>query len=394
MNETLGMLGPITLSEYREFLHPGQWRDDLPRGLGGTPVNLLTRELLRRGRKVVLISLYHGVQDEIILEGENLRICIGPYRPKRARDFWAVERDFIRRTIAREKPDVLHAQWTYEYALAAHGSGLPHVITAHDAPINVLHHHDYIPFFIARTMMAYRVLSRARRVVSVSPYVAEHLRRYMLYRGKLEVVPNGMPEKLFEHKNKQCRESATTTFATILSNWGHLKNGEAAIEAFALHRQNFPENRLIMFGTGFGSGEIAEQWARERGFDHGIEFAGQTPYAQVIERLGTEVDVLVHPSREEAQPMVLIEAMAQGVPVIGGKNSGGVPWTLDDGRAGVLVDVNRPAEIAQAMMELSSSPDAIHEWGRKGKELAQKRFHISVIADAYEQIYEQLGGKS
>ena len=84
--------------------------------------------------------------------------------------------------LRRERPDFVHVHWSYEWALAARASGLPHVITAHDAPLSVLRF-DFGPYRVAKTLMAYRVLSRAKRVVSVSPYVAAHLSRFMLYRG-------------------------------------------------------------------------------------------------------------------------------------------------------------------------------------------------------------------
>lgn len=389
MSYVLGMLGPINLADFREFLYPESWRDDLPKGLGGTPVNLLSCELLNRGHRLVIFTLDHAVQDEVVLEGKNLRICIGPFRPKRARDFFAAEREYLLSAIKRERPDILHAQWTYEYAMAAQKSGLPHVITAHDAPINVLRH-NFIPYRIARTLMAYRVLSRAKRVISVSPYVASHLRRFMFYRGANEVIPNGMPERQFKRVDSIQRVSNIITFATILPNWGGLKNGQVAIEAFALHRRTCPGDRLVMFGAGHGVGEAAEIWAKTHGIDAGIEFAGHTPYQRVMERLGDEVDVLVHPSLEEAQPMVLIEAMALSIPVIGGRTSGGVPWTLDEGRAGVLVDVTSAEALADAMGNLANSKDARRQLGAKGRILAEYRFHINVVTSTYEAIYQEL----
>lgn len=385
----LGMLGPISLADFREHLHAGVWRDDLPRGLGGTPVNLLTRELLRRGRRVVLFSLDPAVSDEIVLDGPSLRICIGPFRPKRARDFFAAERAYLRRAIVRERPRLLHAQWTYEYAMAAQASGLPHVITAHDAPLNVLRLNP-IPYRVARTLMAYRVLSRARRVVAVAPHVERHLRRFMFFRGGAEVIPNGMPDSLFARRGAREGSAGGLTFASVLVGWGGLKNGQTAIEAFARVRQDLPGARFLMFGAGHGPGEPALAWARRRGLDSGIEFAGQTPHERMIGRVAAEVDALVHPALEEAQPMALIEAMALGIPVIAGESSGGVPWTLDGGRAGLLVDVRSPAEIAAAMLRLARDEAERRMWAERGFSLAQRRFHIRAVADAYERVYDEL----
>ena len=389
MSLTVGITGPINVADFREFIDPAQWRGDLPKGQGGTPVNLLCRELLRRGQKLAVFSCDSALDREIVLQGELLRLCIGPKGKRPARDFFRTERNYLQHAIQREKPDVIHANWTYEYAMPVQVSGLPHVITAHDAPINILRH-NFIPFRIARTMMAYRVTSRARRIVSVSPYVAAHLGRYMLYGGAAEVIPNGMPSQVFEREMGARRGNRGLTFATILVGWGGYKNGHVAIEAFARFRQRHPAARLLMFGTPHGPGELAEQWARARHLEAGIEFVGQLPYETLMTRVAAEVDILLHPALEEAQPMVLIEAMALGIPVIGGAASGGVPWTLDHGNAGLLVDVRRPEPMAVAMQQLADDPGARATLAERGKSLARKRFHIEAVTDAYQSVYAQL----
>jgi L-malate glycosyltransferase len=393
----VGMLSPITVADYRSLLHPGAWRDGLPVGMGATPTNLLCRELAARGQRLTIFTHDPAVKDEVVLDGDNLRICIGPYggppgrRP--ARDFFRVEREYLLRTIARERPDLLHAQWTYLYALAAQASGLPHLITAHDAPLNVLRH-EFIPYRVAHTLMALRVVSRARHVVSVSPYVADHLRRWMFYRGEQAVIPNGMPQSLFDRPPAPQRDGGPVRYATILNGWSTLKNGRAALAAFAEVRRRRPGDELVMIGYGHGPGEAAEAWARRAGVDAGVRFAGYLPHEAALRCLADEVDVLVHPSLEESFSMVIAEASALGLPVIGGSRSGAVPWTLDEGRAGLLVDVRSPAELAGAMLELAGSAELRDAWGRKGRENALHRFHVGVVAEAYQAAYARLVGSA
>ncbi|MGB9130166.1 MAG: glycosyltransferase family 4 protein [Thiobacillus sp.] len=389
MSYTLGMTGPINVADFREFIDPAQWRDDLPKGQGGTPVNLLCRELLKRGQKLVVFSCDAAVKEEIVLQGENLRLCLGPKGVRPARNFFKVERDYLQHAIAREKPDIIHAQWTYEYAMPVQVSGIPHVITAHDTPLRYLWH-NFIPYRIARTLMAYRVISRARRIVSVSPYVDEHLRKYILYRGATEVIPNGMPEHVFVQSAVSNSGDRPLTFASILMGWGAYKNGHIAIEAFAKLRKQYPDARFLMFGVGHGAQEVGGQWARERGLDQGIEFVGQVPYSTLMARVGSEVDVLVHPSLVEAQPMALIEAMSRGIPVIGGESSGGVPWTLDYGRAGRLVDVRSSDAVAQAMLEFAADASLRLGYAERGLALARERFHIVPVANAWQAVYDQM----
>ena len=145
-----------------------------------------------------------------------------------------------------------------------------------------------------------------------------------------------------------------------------------------------------MFGHGHGPGEEAEQSAMARGLGDGIEFAGRVTYSAAIDRIADEVDILVHPALEEAQGMVLLEAMALGIPVIAGEASGGTRWTLGDGRAGMLVDITDSRAVARAMDYLAGDADARESYGRQGRALARERFHIEAVADAYERVYAEI----
>lgn len=387
-DRVIGMVGPAAPREFAAYLPCDA--ESLPRGLGGSPVNLLTKELLRRGRRVTLFTLDPALAGEQVFRGEQFTVCAGPYRPRardRALDFFAVERACLRAALAREAPDVVHAQWTYEFALAALAAGRPTVVTAHDAPINVLRH-NRSAYRLIRTLMAWRAVRRTARLVAVSPHVEAHLRRYRFLRGDVRVVPNGLPDEVFAPASRAESASRETVFGTVLNGWGHYKNGQAAIAAFAAVRKSVAGARLMMFGAGHGPGEEAERWAVANGMRDGIDFVGMLPHAELLRRVARDVDVLVHPALEEAQPMSVIEAMSQGIPVIGGRHSGGVPWTLDDGRAGILVDVTDPAAIAGAMLGLANDTATRLAWGERGRQLALSRYHIRVVADAYEALYD------
>jgi L-malate glycosyltransferase len=402
----IGVLGPIDLAEFREYLYAGTLEASPPRGMGGTPVTLLCKELLNRGHRLVVFSLDPSVETEEVFEGERLRIYFGPYTRKRAHNFFRQERRFLSRAISCEKLAFLHAHFTYEFALAAIESRLPHVVTAHDATLNCLRHafisfttaRTFMAYYkairsaayrIIRTLMAYEAARRTRRLVAVSPYVADHVRRYGFHAKPIDVIPNGIPSAYFERTRRR-EPGRPFAFATVLGGWGGLKNGGAAIEAFAKVRKVLPDVQMLMLGAGHSSDGPAAVWARERGWDGGIEFIGQIPHDNLIDLLSQRVDVLVHPSLEEAHPMPLIEAMSLGIPAIGGSAAGGVPWTLGNGKYGVLVDIRSPDQIASAMLRLAQDAGARIQLGADAREFVKRRFHIEQVADHYEAIYVQL----
>src|SRR5207247_89428 len=137
--------------------------------------------------------------------------------------------------------------------------------------------------------------------------------------------------------------------ATVLNGWGRLKNPKTAINAFSIIRREMPYAELFMYGKDFEEGGSASQWAHARNFHHHIHFRGYVRPPDLHNQLKA-MTMLLHPSLEEACPMTLLEAMALGVPVVAGNDAGGVPWVLEEGKAGFLTNVRDPHEIARAIL--------------------------------------------
>ncbi len=387
-NLTIALVGPIETKEFLDILQLPE-NHTYPKGLGGSPVNLLAKELHARGYNLLLCSVDPSVEEEVCLQGDRLKIRFGPYGKRPARSFFTKESKWMTSILLEEKPDIIHAHWTYEFALAAEATNIPYLITAHDAPLNILKL-NFIPFRIARTLMAYVAVWKAKHLSTVSPYVADHLKKYLFYRKPILVIPNGLPDSAFNRNTPIKQDAGHLTFATILVGWSGRKNGEAAIKAFNIYQQTYPNSRLLMFGDGHGVGEAAEQWSKKLNIDQGISFIGQTSYKDLMTTLNNKINILIHPALEESFSMVAIEAISLGIPVIGGMNSGGLPWTLNSGKAGVLVDVTKPQEIADAMQELTTNIIQRGELIKTAFKHVKENFHINVVTDAYIAAYNDI----
>ncbi|MFV3131442.1 glycosyltransferase family 4 protein [Niveispirillum sp. KHB5.9] len=388
-NPVIGVLGPVLLGDFSD-LFPADLAAGGPlRGLGGPPVHLHTRELLRRGHRVILFTFDAGVGAELVLETDRLKICILPYGRHRGRTCFRQERLALLRSLRRERPDILSAHWTYEFALAAIASGIPHVVTAHDAPWRILRH-NFIPYRMVRTAMAYPACRGAQRLAAVSPYVAGHLRRFGFRGGAIDIIPNGLPSALFQAPPPRSPGAAPTFGSLFSGGWEGPKNGSTLIEAFALLRRELPQARLLMIGEQCGPAGPAASWARSRGLDAGIVFLGHRTHTDAMALLGGEIDILVHPSLEESFGMTLIEAGFMGLPVIAGQDSGAVPWVLGEGKYGMLVDVRSPAAIAGAMAGLGRNERQRRQLGEAARTAVRERFDIARTTDLYEEIFAQL----
>ena len=384
----IGILGPVDIAGLRRYLPDSCFRADSPKGSGGTSVTQIAAELLRRGRRVVVFTL-DGITGDRTLEGDRLRIRIGPYTAHRGRAYFARERSYLMEAIRQERPDVLSAHWTYEFALAAIASGVPHVVTARDAPWTILRHNP-IPYRLVRTAMAYHASRLTRRMVAVSPYIAHHLRRYGFHSRHIEVIPNGLPAD--PRRGGERREAdGVTRFASIFSGgWDGFRNGPTLLRAFAIARRRVPDARLVMIGEQCEPDGPADRWASAHGLQTGIAFLGRRPHAEVMDILARQVDVLVHPSLEESFGMPLLEAAAVGVPAIAGRSSGAVPWVLEAGLRGVLVDVRSPDALAEAIVDLTIHADRRQALAMNASTLVRDRFDLATVVDRYEAIFNEL----
>jgi glycosyltransferase involved in cell wall biosynthesis len=101
------------------------------------------------------------------------------------------------------------------------------------------------------------------------------------------------------------------------------------------------------------------------------------------------LDVLVVPSRFEGLPLVVVEALASGVPVVAA-DVGSVSEAVVDGRTGLLVPPERPDEIARAARRILENDMLRRSVVANGRQLARERFTATAMARSYEALYDEV----
>lgn len=359
----------------------------VPEGIGGVPVNELTLSLVRLGYSVYLVTHSPSVGSVWRREYKSLTVIVVPSRVSaraRAMDFFRQERIGIRDELRALHPDVIHAHWTYEFALGALGAKVaPVLVTVHDAPWTILRSFRD-PYRLIRWLMAWRVRFSARSITAVSPYAAERWRQEMLYRGPIPVIPNPLPQ--------MPSPSITRGSVPIVLSVGDgtaLKNIRTLVRAFARIRETIPDAILHLVGPGLSSdGELAD-WVREERLWQGVEFLGPLDRDSLSDAYGSAW-VYCHPSLEETFGMVLVEALSFGIPVIAGKDSGGAGWALFDGLGGRLVDVRNADEMAAAIREAIRNPAGTVREGFDVREALANRYSAESVAERYLEQYEHI----
>ncbi|SDX36841.1 Glycosyltransferase involved in cell wall bisynthesis [Lysobacter enzymogenes] len=229
----------------------------------------------------------------------------------------------------------------------------------------------------------------AARLIAVSHGTAHYLRGLGYDDEVLRVVPNGVPVHLGPRPWIAPQGDWTLGMVALFRP---RKGVEILIDALAQLRQQGRAVRLRAIG-GFES-EVYRQrvlaHAEARGVAAQVEWTGFT--REVATEL-TRIDIFALPSLYgEGLPMVLIEALALGLPVVATANEG-IPEVLADGRAGALVPPGDATALAAAIAGLMDDPERAAVLAGRG--LQRQREHYSDVAMArqvaavYEEVFQQ-----
>ena len=101
------------------------------------------------------------------------------------------------------------------------------------------------------------------------------------------------------------------------------------------------------------------------------------------------LDVLVVPSILDGRPVVVLESLALGVPVIASR-IGGLPGLIHDGETGFLVEPGDTEAIARHLRRLADNPDELEQLRKTARAFAERNLDITAMNTAYEQALRSL----
>jgi glycosyltransferase involved in cell wall biosynthesis len=171
---------------------------------------------------------------------------------------------------------------------------------------------------------------------------------------------------------------------------GYLGRLEATkgIDVLLTATQSLPRSGWSIDVAGIGQPDY-ETELRARFADANVRFLDQVD-ARTFFRA---IDVLVLPSRSnEALPMVIAEAYASAVPVIGTR-VGGIPEIIEEGRTGFLVSPGSPNELAAVLERVIGAPDIVRSM-RAACTAAAAQFTPDFIAREYADVYRAIAAPS
>ena len=223
--------------------------------------------------------------------------------------------------------------------------------------------------------MAYRA---AHLVVANSAAAATQLRLEGVPAARIRVIANGVDCDRFAVPARDRPIRRVVTVANLREEKGH----DTLIAAAGLLARRHPGVEFEIVGDGPCRASLVRQ-ANLRGLRKHVHFPGECH--DIPARLAA-ADLFVLPSRTEAFPNALLEAMASGLPVVASR-VGGIPELIDSGVDGVLVNADAPEEFAEAIGDLIDRPSLAAALGRAARVKVEQRFGFESMIAGFTQLY-------
>jgi glycosyltransferase involved in cell wall biosynthesis len=232
--------------------------------------------------------------------------------------------------------------------------------------------------YVARDLISYVVRNCDAVVVFSQNQLFAASKAYRAPYACFVVIPQisevgGIDSNLYE---------ARFTHALYVGRLASLKGVNYLLEAL---QTTGIQCRLVGDGPEMGA---LMNMAEQLGIVQNIEFVGEFPHEQVLKEY-SKASLFVLPTLAEGFPMVLLEAMATGLPVIT-TNVSGIDETVIDLQNGLLVEKMNPVGLRAALVRLSRDHELREILGRKARETVLRKHHPDSVARRVASLYLKL----
>ncbi|MCK6503473.1 glycosyltransferase [Myxococcota bacterium] len=291
----------------------------------------------------------------------------------------------LARLLRRLRPDVIHTHLhTVKYVLPAR-LAWPRAPVLHT--VHNLAEHEADRLGQAAHHLAFRA---GVAPVAIGQAVADSVQRLYGVPARF-TIPNGVDVAAFQRpaevRQAVRRELGLADDLPVLLAAGRLnaqKDHATLLRALADPALGEAPLRLLLAGEGELRPEL-EALADALGLGERVRFLG---VRRDVPELMAAADAFVLSSTYEGNPLVVMEALSAGLPVVA-TAVGCVP-ELVDASTGALVPPRDPPALARALRALLTDLPAARQAGQRGRRVARERFDLPVMAAAYEAAYRAL----
>lgn len=200
--------------------------------------------------------------------------------------------------------------------------------------------------------------------------------------SRVEVIFNGVPEPTHARRLVGVSPMQRVLF---VGNLCERKGVSDLLQALALQGLDTSRLEVTLAGGGDVAGYRAQ--ARQLGIDEFVRFAGWSNQQQVA-RLMAQADVLVLPSHDEGLPLVILEALANGVAVVCSP-VGEIPHVLQDGVNACFVQPGDTVGIAESVQRVLTDPALRQSLERNGRLLYEQQFSLVRFSASVAKLHQR-----
>lgn len=277
------------------------------------------------------------------------------------------------------KADLIHV--APDHASFFHNKGKPQVITFHNLMLDdyMQQYSSFLQRIHYRTDLRWFIkasLERASRVTSVSRFTADLVQKELGYDGEIHVITNGVDAELFTPARG--RGSSVGEVRVLFAGNLTRRKGADLLPDIARYLNS---NIRILCTSGLRSKtKLAESSV--------LQQLGPVLYKDMPD-LYRSVDLLLMPTVREGFPLVVIEAMASGLPVIA-TNCSSLPELVDEGKGGFLCSQVDTRTFAEKINLLAVSTEMRREMGEYNRDKVERLFRLDTMIQAYRDTFSEV----
>ncbi len=319
---------------------------------------------------------------EFVPEIENMGIRVFFLPQKAGPDYFSFLK--VAKILRHERIDVIHTHNTQPFidgtigALLSGVKTIVHTDHARDFP-------DKRRYMFAEWFMSYF----AHKVVGVSDHTSNNLVKYEhISQKKIATIVNGIDEAkydIFVDKDKKRTELMIQKKGPVIGLGVRLSEQKGItylLQAIPAVVKQFPDISVVIAGQGALENSLKEE-TRSLGIAEHVFFVG--PRLDMPELLKL-FDVYVLPSLWEGLPMVLLEAMAAGCPIVA-TDVGGNFTVIKNKYNGSIIKPKRPDLLASEIIRVLSDKQTISRYINNSFDIFQKQFSANIMTREYEKLY-------
>ena len=299
--------------------------------------------------------------------------------------------------------DVIHAHHTIPTGFVGVIIGkimrIPVVTTAHlmditthgtdEGPLENIK--DFESNFFFRRLLIF-TLNSSKKIIAVSSDLAKKINQMEIDPQKIIVLRNAVDISRFKPiKNVEMRKKYNIQEKEILILFiGHLEPFKGIFELldafYEINKKN-QNVKLVIIGEGHSEMEVKEI-VNKYNLKENITFTGKVS-PEVIQNFYQMADIFTLPSYTEGLPLVVIEAMACGLPVVV-SCVGGIPEIVKNNVNGFLVPPRNKEKLAQNLELLINNRELREKFGKKSFEAIDEEFNINKKIDKFIKLYKSI----